>query len=188
MTQGDSARLFSALIALGAAQTAMALPEDQKVVYRIHETPSDPESPAAYVVTLLLSAETMNGDDVGWRVAEIKIARASDSPPTLWYETLPEVDTGDGLWWIAHSDGEAPSLEEFTEAPPIAGTADAEAPSGDDLEYEIEGSVYAPPPPPGTPPYAVTGSLSYSFKLESTSEPEGEGEEVPVETGDDEFF
>ena len=173
--------LMGTVVALGLVQDAGAtLPADQKIVYRIHETPTDPSSGVVFTVTLKLVAEDIDGDDVAWRVS--KATFKQKQPAREWAEAYPSVDTPDGLWWVTHADPQSPAITEFSLPPFMDGTATAQDSGYDDLDFEFEGTVYVAPPPPDNPPYGEnTTASTYWFQLVGSSVAEEEGEDEPVE-------
>jgi len=186
--RSNTSILFRALImgtAVGLSYTTAnaVLPDDRWVALRVHETPNDPESALVFVVWLELTAMDSDGDDVGWDIITAKFIQPG-TPDTTWTDNSPYVDTADGLWWIEHADHEAPLDSEFVLPPWLAGTATADDPLDDDLDYDFAGVTYTAPSPPGEPPYANTGALDYSFTLTLEQTPMEEGEDEPVDIPD----
>lgn len=176
------ARNFCALMLVGLfASQASALPADRTISYKIHETPSDPQTAVEWIVELELKAVDSKGaDDIGW---EIQVIRIKDEAQTIeWSQVNPYSNGGDNLWWLSHADGNNPTVDEFTEPPLIQGTA---ANATSDLDYDFEGAVYTPPAPPGQPPFTVTSSLCYRFHIVGEPSPEEDEEDEPAETDDD---
>jgi hypothetical protein len=168
--------LVAAAIAVGSASTALA---SQSISYRIHETPEDPNSAIAFVVTLTVDEADRDGDKVGWEVHEAYIEQPG-TPGGAWLKSAPLVWTTDGLWWITHADPDNPVLEEFVLPPAITGTALVQSQGTENLNFELAGTVYNQQVN-GTP-YAVNGALDYMFALVDTTEPlkEGGGETVDI--------
>jgi hypothetical protein len=106
----------------------------------MHESPSKPDD-VVFTVTLSLSVKDVSGYNVAWEVSEITFNQPAGNGhgARSWSEELPAVDTLDGYWWIEHGDVENPDLAEFTLPPLIAGTAEADSMSYEDLEYDPEG-------------------------------------------------
>ena len=157
------------------------MPHDQIVECNIRERPTDPDSTIVFVVRLELSADSQNGSQIGWEITSTEFRQKAVLEPgdKVWGKNSPTVGTPDGLWWVTHGDPDEPKLDEFVLPPSMNGTAAAEEPSDEDLDYTIQGIAYSPPP--GGPPFDVTGSLSYSFTIQGESEPEAEGDDEPVE-------
>ncbi|MCZ6817831.1 MAG: hypothetical protein O7F76_14185 [Planctomycetota bacterium] len=146
-------------------------PVDQYITVTIHETPSDPQSDIDFVVIMKLTADRQDGDSVGWEVLSFKIEQwDGGSKSKVWMETAPAV-TGD-LWWIEHADPNDPQDDEFVEPPEIIGTAGPIEGTNDDLDYDIDGTVYTPPPLPASPPFTNTGSLDAEFWIVGESQAE----------------
>jgi hypothetical protein len=120
---------------------------------------------------------------VGWEIQTIEFHQPLGAKLySVWSEDLPYVP-GDGLWWVDHTDPQDPVRSEFVLPPAMSGTADASEPEVDDLDYELEGETYTPPP--GGPPFSVTASLTYYFAMhEDPEDPEEEGEDEPAEVPD----
>lgn len=184
-------KLFVAMVAslTGANHTAHAalpdpppqipiLPADWIITYYIHETPTDPESDVTFTIAMYLAAGDRDGESVGWDIVYIDFVQpGTGNPDTTWTEASPYVDSADGLWWIDHADGTFPDVAEFDMPPLLVGTAAADDPNDDDLEYDFEGVTYTTPP--GGDPYAHNVALTYFLAL--APEPM-----VPLEEGDDE--
>ncbi len=162
-----------------------ALPDEQIIEYRVHEIPTDPESTVVFVVRLELTAADSDGNEIGWEITTAEFRQPGSGGDTIWAENSPYVDTADGLWWIEHADPEAPEESEFVLPPWLAGIATADNPQDDDLDYDLEGVEYSPPPLPGDPPYENTAALDYSFTLSQEEEPLEEGDDEPVDVPPD---
>jgi hypothetical protein len=68
----------------------------------------------------------------------------------------------------------------------ILGTALAEDPANEDMDYFVAGAVYVPLP--GGPLYPTTAALDFNFTLAIAPPPEGpedEGDDEPVEIPED---
>ena len=168
----------AAAFAVGSTSITLA---SQSVSYRIHETPDDPNSAVAFVVTLTIDEADRDGDKVGWEVVEAYIEKP-DAPTGDWSTSDPLVWTTDGLWWITHADPDNPVLEEFASPPAITGTALAQSQGTENLNFELAGMVYSQQA--NGAPYAVNGALDYVFALVSATEPLKEGGEETVEVGE----
>lgn len=167
------------------AAGAQALPTDRTIAYRIFDDPGDPNAVVLFIVKLSLGAQESAGSSVGWKIKQISIRQSptQSQPATTWIESLPAVGTPDGLWWVAHADPESPVLSEFTRPPLLSGRATAQQSSQPDLDYDLEGQAYTPPP--GGPPFTVTAALDYTFIKVGDSEPTGDGEDEPTDMEED---
>ena len=131
--------LLIALLGPPFASTAWAVPSTQTVGYLIREDPRDPKSDPAFSVFMELKVVDVDGKSIGWTVQSIKVTQYLEAgKKDIWEESEPTVPTADGLWWTEHTDVDKPTLDEFTESPPLEGTADNEDPNGDDLDYEFQ--------------------------------------------------
>jgi hypothetical protein len=173
--------IFIAVVGLllGYAATAAAdLPGPYNVGYDVLETPTDPNSDVLFEVTLELEAvEAGKDNDIGWLIRNVLITQFDQSgqPRAVWLEELPDVPTGDGLWWVDHADPLNPQAEEFDDTPALSGVASAYQGGSADLIYDFDGEVYQQPPP-----YLPVSSSTYMFKLDGEDEPEDDGEDEPV--------
>lgn len=141
------------------------------VTYSIHEDPQDPESEVVFTIKLKLVADQIEEDQVGWDVKRVTIEQFGEDS-RIWIDQPPNVDTADELWWVQHADMENPVAADFVQPPRLFGVANAQAQEYDDLEYDIVGLVYTPPPAPEQPPFgSETGALNYLFELEYADEP-----------------
>ena len=158
-------------------------PEQWTVEYAVHETPQDPNTSIEFRFELSLLAEDGDCDATGWEIAWIEVFQTDPNggAELSWKEQNPTVPTPDGLWWVEHADVSDPQSAEFALPPHLVGEALADDPGTKDMDYDIEGVTYAPPPPPGEPPYETTSALDYELILADETEPAGEGQEVPVE-------
>jgi hypothetical protein len=159
----------------GSTGTALA---DQSIVYSIHETPADPNSPVVLKVTLTVTEDQQDGSSIGWRVVQARF-ESMDVPVSTWTAADPPVDTIDGLWWIVHADPNNPATEEIVMPPAVSGTAAAEDPTDPDLEYAFDGLFYDVEQRGAL--YEVTGSLNFSFVLAGETAAFEEGGDEPVE-------
>ena len=148
------------------------------MTYRIHTVPDDPQSDAAFVVTLTLEEAAREGDSIGWEIRQADFEQPGD-PNSAWTGAFPTVWSEDGLWWIQHADPDNPTEAEFTEPPWFAGAATAKGATQADLDFVMAGAPYVPGS--GGPPHPTTGALDYSFTLAGEATPLKEGEEEPVE-------
>jgi hypothetical protein len=157
------------------------LPASRTVTLNIYEDPNDPESPVQTEIVLEVSAVEQDGDSVGWQVDSLSVARAvSDGTVAVWEQPLPDVVSADGLWWVDHADTQAPVTEEFAVVPWMAGVAESLDPRFTDLEFDLAGEVYTPPPEGA--PFEVTTSLSYALRASSPDEPvDDSDDDEPVE-------
>lgn len=176
------------LLAGSPFEARAQLPPDQSIEYVIRQTPTDPESTIVFLVRLELTAMDSDATGVGWEIgsAEFRQPGTGGASDTVWSDILPAVDSPDGLWWVDHADNRVPQESEFVLPPWLMGTAPADDPANDDLDYDFEGVTYTPPP--AGAPFENTGALDYSFTLAAAQEPVEEGDDEPVEvppaTGD----
>ena len=159
---------------------AIAVPDTQTVSFWIHDDPSDPESEVTFKIKLSLTEDDSDGNSIGWDVTSIEFRQIHDTgPDTVWVESSPSVPSGDGLWWVTHADPDDPQRDEFVMPPNLSGTAAAQDPNDDDLDYDFEGVTYIPPPPSGEPPGEVTAAMDHYFAAAIWPP-------IVIETGDDE--
>ncbi len=171
-------------LALSSAMARADLPPDQTVYYNIREVPTDPDSDVVFIVVLDLTAADSDGDWIGWEIATAEFWQPTGAKLySIWTDNTVDVDSPDGLWWVEHANPDKPDRSEFVLPPWLTGTATAEDPSNDDLDYDFEGVEYTPPP--GGPPFEVTGALTYEFTLHQASEPLEEGDAEAVEIADE---
>jgi len=107
--------------------------------------------------------------------ARIEELDSNGSQLSLWTDDAPRVDTSDGLWWVEHADTENPDPADFVEPPYIYGTGGECDTLADNLDFDVEGNAYTPPPE--GPPYTITTSIDYTFKLEGSSSPLRDGKD-----------
>ncbi len=175
--------LIAAILVCTSYATAWAdLPSDLNVEYKIRETPSNPNSDVVFTVELVLTAEDESGSSVGWEIKKIRLTDVDAAPfgPWIWEEVSPTVNTGDGLWWVTHSDHTDPQFEEFDVTPLLEGTATSLG-YPDDLVYSFQGATYS-----GTPMFGGSVSaLTYEFTIDGEEDPEEEGDDEPAEVNGD---
>ncbi|MHC4696604.1 MAG: hypothetical protein ACYTFA_07680 [Planctomycetota bacterium] len=164
--------------------SAEALPDDWTIDYKIHATPTDPQSDVVFVVRMEIVADSSTDELVGWEVREIRFTRPGEggNPDVVWVEASPVLASPDGLWWVAHANVDYPMLWEFAFLPWLDGTALPEDPMEDDLDYDFHGDKYTPPAPPGEPPYDHTTVMTYSFTRAMAEDPIEEGEDEIAES------
>lgn len=177
--------VFSAMF---GGDSASALPDDRWAEYTVYETPSDPQSDVVFIVRLHLVADqqiTGQGTEgsVGWDVTGIDFTQPGTPSDTLWTEASPSVDTPDGLWWVGHADLGNPDAAEFALPPSLVGTATADDPADEDLDYDLVGEVYTPPAAPEEPPHEITGSLTFDSYLATSQAEVEEGDDEPIRIG-----
>jgi hypothetical protein len=174
-----SKALIAAILVCTSYATARAdLPGPLIVEYKIRETPSNPSSDVVFTVELVLAARDEDGESVGWEIKKIRLTDVDAAPfgPWIWEEVSPTVNTGDGLWWVTHSDHTDPQFAEFDVTPLLEGTATSLG-YPDDLAYSFQGDTWG-----GTPMYGGSVSaLTYSFTIEGEEDPEEEGDDEPAE-------
>jgi len=147
------------------------LPVDRNVVYSIRETPSDPQSPVVFTVTLRLVADHRNDNAVAWTVERATFDKlgAESKQWVIEYPALSE--NTDQFWTIEHADPFNPQTVEFAVPPRLVGTAVAQSSDYDDLNYGFH-AVHDT----GRIALAQT-SASYHFQQVAEPEPEEESEE-----------
>lgn len=136
-----------ALLAVGLQSSTLwaAMPADRVVKYFVRETPTDPESDVIFMFGLKISASERDGESIGWSITEVRL-KEPGSPVRIWIDDSPTTPTTSGLWWIDHADGDVPDDSEFAVTPNMQGTADAQDPNDDDMDYDLLGATYSPPP------------------------------------------
>ncbi|MCG8406079.1 MAG: hypothetical protein MI923_12855 [Phycisphaerales bacterium] len=177
--------LILAICLFATPSASLALPADQRVVLRLYENPNEPQSKVVFSITLQLKAEASDGSFIGWEIQSAGIRQYDQNGNGIgkWTESLPSINTPDGLWWTAHEDPNLPKLSEFTELPSLYGTAEPNSMIGPNLNYDLAAKAYIPPE--GTAPFQVTASLDYNFTMVGEPQPEAEGEQEPAEVDDD---
>jgi hypothetical protein len=152
--------------------------------YGIHETPADPNSPLAFLITLSLAASAGDCTATGWTITTLEIRQLDPNggSDTVWTQADPNVPTPDGLWWVVHADVASPQASEFVLPPHLIGTATAVDPNDANLEYDFVGVAYTPPAAPESPPYAVTAATTFALRGEGAQPPIAIGEAEPTET------
>ena len=174
-----------ALLCLSSSAAEASLPSDQQVVYHIRAVPSDPQSTVVFDLSLALSAQSVDGDQVGWRVDRVECSRAIDGVVTVWTEDAPAVSSPDGLWWVQHADVNAPQVGEFASPPLLEGTAVTDDPQQPALEYSLAGAQLTEP---SSVPYAHATALTFALTLANESEPIKTGSDEPTEVGGDQVL
>ncbi|MEK6676053.1 MAG: hypothetical protein AABZ47_10425 [Planctomycetota bacterium] len=165
----------------GSASWSHALPPDFTLVWKIHDTPSDPNTPVVFAVTSTLRATSKSGNSIGWEVLNQAFQRVNSGTVTaLWREEQVNVETHDGLWWVAHADPSTPVVGDFTTPPEMWGVATAITSGEQDLEFNMEGTGT---PPPNPPPYLEMGNMRWWFYFNYGQYAEWEDDE-PAEAGD----
>jgi len=170
--------------ALMMYSAAMALPADRVIYFAIHENPENPNSRVQYYLSLSITAADQDGDWIGWDITNYKITeKAVLGSDTVWDVDSPNVGTTDGLWWVEHADPDNPIPTEFVEPAPVADTAVAVDPADPDLDFDVVGVPYTPPP--GGPPYQVTAALDFAFSAtaDPNDPPDDSGDDEPVDNG-----
>lgn len=186
MFRNRVAQLIPVLVAFAGIGHAQSLaqqsePMELSVGYNIRETPSSPSSAAIWTINLELQEGYLDGNNVGWLISAITISRlnATGQVADIWTEATPTVNSPDGLWWVEHADPQAPQASEFAEPPLLESTASAEDPAGSDLDYDLEGLPYNPPPEGSL--FENTAAVDYRFTLVGSPEPESTGDHVLME-------
>lgn len=176
-----AAVVAATIVCVSSPVAAGDLPPDQHVVYNIREVPSDPQSAVVFDVRLTLSAQSVDGNSVGWRIERIECWRTIDGVVTVWTENTPALASADGLWWVEHADAAAPQIGEFAAPPLLEGTAVAEDPQQPALDYSLAGVRLAEP---SGVPYANATALTFALTLANESQPLKAGDDEPVEIDD----
>lgn len=182
MQTKNGASVLTVLLALCGVVDARS--PGQVLQFNLRETPGDPTSPIDFTVTMGLMKDTVDGNDIGWRVNVVTIREVDDEGNVLttWSQNQPFVDTVDGLWWIEHADPDDPQNSEFLIPPLISGTAPSPNPNVVSLEFEFEGAMYVAPPEGA--PFPDTASLTTLLQEEGNPTPKKEEPDEPVETPD----
>lgn len=188
MTRGwrSGRRARAAMVALLCVTTwgaaVHALPPDRVVYYAIHTNPTNPTSPVQYYLTLSISAQSQDGNDIGWQIDTYRVTeKATLGNDTAWEIELPDVDSPDGLWWVTHVDPNAPDRSDFLTIAPVAGRAVALDPNDNDLDIEVSAGTYTPPLEGD--PWEVTTAITYAFAVAQQPPP---SEPPPGDGGSDE--
>lgn len=140
--------------------------DNVSVEYRIHATPSDPNSPVTMRMIVNLSRQETNGSQVGWAPTSIEFRQldCSGNPTNTWIEENPSADTTDGLWWVQHGDPNQPINNEFKLPPRFVGSAPSVNTAVEDLDYDFEGkNEYVPAP--GEEPYETTAYMIVDLRI-----------------------
>lgn len=183
-TPAFTAGIAGLLMLCGAmTTTAQALPADRMQSYSMHETPGDGDSPVIWSVELYLTAVNKSGSEVAWSIYDV-IVRHFDGTgenDSTWELASPSVETGDGLWWVSHSDTEHPQDKDFWQPPLISDTLASTEETGSDLNVDFQGDEYSMPE---DPPYsgnvaAVSYQLAYA---DNPLEPLADDSDEPVDT------
>lgn len=173
-----------ALLAFGLQGSPLwaAMPADRVVKYFVRETPTDPESDVIFVFALKIRTSERDGDSIGWSITEVRL-KEPGSPARLWIDDSPTTPTASGLWWIDHADADVPDDSEFAVTPTMQGTADAQDPNDDDMDYDLQGATYSPPPSLYS---GCVSSQTFEFTFVQESRPYIDGTDEPVAIDDDE--
>jgi hypothetical protein len=174
------AGLLAGLLVAGATATEQP-PLTQDVVYKIHDDPSDPNSPVTFTIWLSLTEAAADGDSIGWAIDKVRFHEVGQggNPDRFWSVSDPDVPTADGLWWVDHADCGNPQLAEFDQPPHLSGVAIASESGYADLEYDFEGAL------PGSGPWEPTAWLDFEFALAGEPTPLKSSDDEPVEIDED---
>ncbi len=171
------------LVLLGVVSgAAMAdLPDDRVAEYFIRETPSNPQSNIILVAELELTAISQDGDDITWEITSITLTEpgTGEAEDTVWADDAPDPVTSNGYWIVTHDDPTDPQDTEFDQPPLLSGTATADDPADDDLDYDLSGGecdsscqqLFS----------GSVGGMIYTFQRVSAEDPIAEGDDDPVE-------
>jgi len=173
------------VVSLSAALTQASfgqVPPNQVVQFKIHASPTDPLSPVVFVISMNLAATEWSEEVVGWTVTSIEFRQpgTGGEPDQTWIRNYPLLPTLEGLWWVGHLDPFAPQLSEFSQPPPIGGTAVVQSAATENLNFSFQGRPYSPPPTGA--PFLQTAALSYDFALAETNWLIKDGDDEPVES------
>lgn len=137
--QTIAALVVGGLMAWGGAGALAELPNGRTLTYDVGETPGDFDSPLVYEYEMHLTAQQQSGNSIGWAVDSVTIRELDENETVIntWVDSAPNIDSTDGLWWVAHADPANPVLGEFAESPSIDGTA------GSEMDYEFQGTGQA---------------------------------------------
>lgn len=157
------------------AQAATTVDTVVKVVYRIHQTPTDPQTPLVFTVAMWLEKQSSVGNQVAWHAVQIEFRKkgTGGAPDKVWDAYDVPADTTDDLWWVTHANTNTPLASEFKLPPRYFGTAEPVAQTSEDLDFDFRGRTYTPPQ--GGAPYAVTAGMNYDFDT-------AVGPQIPPET------
>lgn len=148
-----------ACLILATQSLAQSLPPDQTVSYQLHADPEDPNSPVTVTTTVTLVASQESGSAVGWSISAIDIhALDGASQSTHWAGNLVQIQAPDGLWWITHSDPNAPQLTDFAVPPLLTGTVTNESNANLTMNFELEGNTEVPV---NNTPFILTSFIRY---------------------------
>lgn len=148
--------------------------------YDIKDDVSDPQTAIAFRIGFDVIEADRDGDWVGWQIDMIYFTQYSltGGSDLEWKTDVISVATSDGLWWVKHSDPDAPVAAEFQTPPTIsgeAGTASANMLNG--LIFYIYGLTVTP----------VTGKANIGYRLtrsgETDPDEEDEDEGVDINNG-----
>lgn len=158
---------------------ASAIPPDQRIELQFRSVPSDPASPVEVQAVLTLSAESADGNAIGWRIKDVTFSRPNQSRTGQWSARgISTHNESDGLWWVNHADAENPATNEFTEfLPSISGIAESESVDQSRLSFDISGSDFGG----SQGPFPNTAFAQYSIGLTDADEPVVDGDDEPVE-------
>lgn len=162
------------------AQAAMTVDTEIKIVYRIHQTPGDPQTPVVFTITATLERISTVGSQVAWHAGVLQFRKkgTGGAPDKIWEAYDVPADTTDDLWWVTHANTNTPVASEFKLPPRYLGTAEPIAQSTYDLDFDFRGRTYTPPQ--GGAPYTITAGMNY--ELDTAIGPEiPPGTDEPVE-------
>lgn len=167
--------------ALATPSAQAVLPPDQVVEYHLRENPADPQSAVLVTIRLELSAVDQDASTVGWEITHAHFDQYTSlgEPVASWSIERPEVDTVDGLWWVAHEHPEEPSATDFTTAPSVSGAAPRVTGTGPDLLFSLAPGALASQ----YQSYyggAVAG-LTYALQEEGDEDDLADGQSEPAE-------
>jgi hypothetical protein len=145
----------------GAQSQAAAATPTIKVVYKIHSTPSNPQTPVAFVITATLERVSTSGSQATWNASVIQFRKkgTGGAADTVWEAYDVDAETTDGLWHVTHANVNTPLVSEFTLPPRYFGTAAPVSNSNQTLNFDFKGRSYTAPE--GGAPYTLTAGMNY---------------------------
>ncbi len=175
----SAALVTCVLVVCGLGSRSLAdgeLPADQQVVFCIHESPGNSESPIRQAIILQLTAQSIDDGEVGWQIAAVQFHDISSGVSRIWTQLAPVVNSSDGLWWVTHNDPLTPDVAEFAKPPHLQGQAAAAEAGAPGLSYDLHGKAWGT----ANSPFPRTGCLDFLLQLLDETQPLVFGAETPV--------
>lgn len=173
-------RVAVVIVVIASANVQADLPADRSVHYVVRNIPTDPSSGILFTMSLNIQAIEQVGNSVAWEITSVVFNKPAGGVDEFWSVEFPFVNTNDGLWWVEHADPVIPVRNEFVYVPTLLGTAVPDDPNNQNLNFDIAGGIYIPPPEGS--PYETTTVLSYSLTTEDSND-SGDDEPVEVPSG-----